>query len=162
MLRQNGLGICVYRFKFSNIFFSLEPFILLVCLDRTYFTETENWKHCSKIIFKCVNSTVGPIFNEKIVKKWYLWIRKQCTDTLFTIEKSTFADTVHEPFMNNSRITPWNAWKKKSQKTQMQNVNVESKQHLCVFYIVLINIVILILNWLIFLRKFCSLTVVGK
>ena len=27
------------------------------------FAETENWKHCSKIIFKCVNSTVRPIFN---------------------------------------------------------------------------------------------------
>ena len=25
--------------------------------------ETENWKHWSKIIFKCVNSIVGPIFN---------------------------------------------------------------------------------------------------
>ena len=25
--------------------------------------KTENWKYCSKIIFKCVNSTVGPIFN---------------------------------------------------------------------------------------------------
>ena len=36
-----------------------------VYLDRTYSAETENWKHCSKIIFKCVNSTVGPIFNEK-------------------------------------------------------------------------------------------------
>ena len=23
-------------------------------------------KHCSKIIFKCVNSTVGPIFNKKV------------------------------------------------------------------------------------------------
>ena len=23
----------------------------------------ENWKHCSKIIFNCVNSIVGPIFN---------------------------------------------------------------------------------------------------
>ena len=44
-----------------------------VYLDRTYFTETENWKHCSKIIFKCVNSTVRPIFNEKVVEKWGLW-----------------------------------------------------------------------------------------
>ena len=26
-------------------------------------------KYCSKIIFKCVNSTMGPIFNEKIDKK---------------------------------------------------------------------------------------------
>ena len=25
--------------------------------------KTENWKYCSKIIFKCVNSTVRPIFN---------------------------------------------------------------------------------------------------
>ena len=29
-----------------------------VCLDTT-----ENWKYCSKIIFKCVNSPVKPIFN---------------------------------------------------------------------------------------------------
>ena len=36
-----------------------------VYLDITYSAENENWKHCSKIIFKCVNSTVGPIFNEK-------------------------------------------------------------------------------------------------
>ena len=35
MLRQNGLGICVYRFKFSHNFFSLEPSILcLVVLDE--------------------------------------------------------------------------------------------------------------------------------
>ena len=30
-------------------------------------------KHCSKIIFKCVNSTVGPIFNEKVAEKYSLW-----------------------------------------------------------------------------------------
>ena len=23
--------------------------------------ETENWKHCSKIILKCMNSVVGPV-----------------------------------------------------------------------------------------------------
>ena len=63
------------------------------CLDRTYFTETENWKYYSKIIFKCMNSTVGPIFNEKIAEKWNLWIHEQCTDTLFTVEKSTSAAT---------------------------------------------------------------------
>ena len=39
------------------------------------FAETENWnwKHCSKIIFKCVNSTVRPIFNEKVSEKCNLW-----------------------------------------------------------------------------------------
>ena len=36
--------------------------------------KTENWKHYSKIIFKCVNSTVGPFFNEKIAEKWNLLI----------------------------------------------------------------------------------------
>ena len=60
--------------------------LLRVCLDRTYFAETENWKHCSKIIFKYVNSDVGPIFNEKIDKKWNLWVCEQCIYTLFTAE----------------------------------------------------------------------------
>ena len=46
--------------------------------------KTENLKHCSKIIFKCVNSTVGPIFNEKVDKKCNLWVREQCICALFT------------------------------------------------------------------------------
>ena len=56
--------------------------------------KTKNLKHCSKIIFKYVNSTVGPIFNEKIAEKWNLWVHEQCTYALFTREKSTFAATV--------------------------------------------------------------------
>ena len=48
--------------------------------------KTENWKHYSKIIFKYVNSDVGPIFNEKIDKKWNLWIRKQYICALFIAE----------------------------------------------------------------------------
>ena len=42
-----------------------------MCLDTAYFVE--NWKYCSKIIFKCVNSAVEPIFNEKVAEKWSLW-----------------------------------------------------------------------------------------
>ena len=37
--------------------------LLWVCLDWAYFCW--NWKYCSKLIFKCVNSAVGPIFNKK-------------------------------------------------------------------------------------------------
>ena len=42
--------------------------MLWVRLDWTYYCwnwklKTENWKYCSKIIFKCVNSTMGPILN---------------------------------------------------------------------------------------------------
>ena len=36
-----------------------------VRLDTTYFTE--NWKYCSKIISKCVNSAVGPVNSAWIV-----------------------------------------------------------------------------------------------
>ena len=46
-------------------------------------TENWNWKYYSKIIFKCVNSIVGPIFNEKVAEKWNLWVHEQCTDALF-------------------------------------------------------------------------------
>ena len=92
-----------------------------VCLDITYFAETENRKYYSKIIFKCVNSVVEPIFNEKVPETWNLWVYEQCMNALFTVEKSTFACTVHSGkvnlcgycSMNSSHITPCNAWKKK-------------------------------------------------
>ena len=52
---------------------------------RVRLDTAENWKlklktekHYSKIIFKCVNSTVGPIFNKKVAEKWNLWVREQC------------------------------------------------------------------------------------
>ena len=56
------------------------------------FAETENWnwKHCSKIIFKCVNSAVGPIFNKKVAEKYNLWDREQYTDVLFTVDKVNY------------------------------------------------------------------------
>ena len=38
-----------------------------------------------------MNNTVRPIFNEKVVKKWYLWVPEQYTDVLFIVEKSMFA-----------------------------------------------------------------------
>ena len=95
---QMGTMILFYT---SNKKFSLHSrthpiplLILWIYLDRTYFAETENWKHCSKIIFKCVNSAMRPIFNEKVAEKWDLWVREQCTDVLFTVKKSTFAATV--------------------------------------------------------------------
>ena len=58
--------------------------------------KIKNWKYCNKIIFKCVNSIMRPIFNEKIVEKWNLWLHKQNTNALFIVKKSIFAVTVHE------------------------------------------------------------------
>ena len=43
------------------------------------FLKTKNWKHYSKIIFKCVNNTIGPNFNENFVEKSTCGSREQCT-----------------------------------------------------------------------------------
>ena len=103
---------------------------LWVCLDRTYFAETENWKHFvetenwkhySKIIFKCVNSAVGSIFNEKVTEKCNLWVHKQYTNALFTDKKST------------------NAAKKKEELKRMESKTwtpeAKSKQSLWFFFL---------------------------
>ena len=67
-----------------------------VRLDRTYFTETENWKYCNKIIFKCMNSIVRHIFNEKVAEKWDLWVLWIVHGTHWCAEKSNIVATVHE------------------------------------------------------------------
>ena len=36
---------------------------------RVHLDTVKNWKHGSKIIFKCVNNTVELIFNEKVAEK---------------------------------------------------------------------------------------------
>ena len=42
--------------------------------------KTKNWKHCSKIIFKCVNSAVAPIFNIfKFVNSALQYVNSACT-----------------------------------------------------------------------------------
>ena len=58
--------------------------------QMVHLDTAENWKlklktekYCSKIIFKCVNSTVGLIFNKKVTEKWNLLVHEQytvCTD----------------------------------------------------------------------------------
>ena len=81
--------------------------------------KTYCWNHYSKIISKCVNSTVGPIFNKKIDKKWNLWLREQCTYTLFTKNWSKVAVTVHVPYMNSSRL-----WGKTHEKKKKKGKNI--------------------------------------
>ena len=88
--------------------------------------KTYCWNHCSKIIFKCVNSAVRPIFYEKIHKKKNLWVREQCTDVLFTEIWSKVAATVYIPYMNSNRKWGENAWKKKKKgkrRTETQQTN---------------------------------------
>ena len=92
----------------------------MIRLNWAYFCW--NWKLYNKIIFKCVNSAVRPIFNEKVAEKWNLWVHEQCTDALFTVEKSTFATTVQWTVAAYSK-TLENKKKKK-----------KKEQDICIFY----------------------------
>ena len=89
------LGLCIVKWK--------------LILNRTYFTETENWKYYSKIIFKCVNNIVGPILIKKWLKFDVCGIREQCTDALFT------ADLV-----NNY------SWKRKKKKRRKRRLKTQT------------------------------------
>ena len=98
----NFIGLCSLFNQFCKA--------LRVRLDRTYFVEIENWKHCSKIIFKCVNSTMRPIFNEKVAEKWNLW------DSW----------TVHRCIVHKRKVKTysWRKKKKEGKRANAQNVNV--------------------------------------
>ena len=63
---------------------------------------------------------MGPIFNEKIDKKWNLWVHEQYIRVLFTENWSNVAATVHVPYMNSSRKWEENAWKKKKEKKKKE------------------------------------------
>ena len=90
------------------------------------FAETENWKYCIKIIFKCVNSTVGSIFNIFFWIKW-LWVpwivSKHCVNSDICLMNSKFC-----------LLPPCNVWKKKKKKRenvlQDSAKNAESKRAL--------------------------------
>ena len=81
--------------------------------------KTYCWNHCSKIIFKCVNSTVGPIFNEKVAKMWNLWVHEQYMITGYCSLNSTWTVTAFYQ----------NAWMiKKKKKKKRQNADVGGKR----------------------------------
>ena len=71
---------------------------------------------------------MGPIFNEKIHKKWNLWLREQYTDVLFTEIWSKVAATVHVPYMNSSRKWGENVWKKEKEKKKKGKRRTETQQ----------------------------------
>ena len=106
----------------EKVDFVTDNFLCVVMIRLVYwrcvwiefiFTEIKNWnwKHCSKIIFKCVNSAVRSIFNKKIAEKGNLWDRKQCMNALFTVDKVNYCG------LNQKKR------KKKKRKMQLQNVD---------------------------------------
>ena len=66
----------------------------------------ENWKlknTLTKIIFKCVNSTMGSIFNKKkVAEKWDLWVPCTIHRTHWCAKKGRKSQTLRLLFMNNA------------------------------------------------------------
>ena len=82
--------------------------------------KTYCWNHCSKIIFKCVNSIVGPIFNEKVAKKWNLWVHEQYIMHCLRQKSQHLRLLFIEQYMNSNRVLPKRVKKKKKKrKTQL-------------------------------------------
>ena len=79
--------------------------------------KTYCWNHCSKIIFKCVNSIVGPIFNEKVAKKWNLWVHEQYTIHCLRQKSQHLWLLFIKQYINSNHVLP-KRMKKKKKKTQ--------------------------------------------
>ena len=64
-----------------------------ICLEFVWIEfiviKTENWKHCSKIIFKCVNYVVG-LVNSTWIVFFVLYTVKSCDFTVHMQEKKNF------------------------------------------------------------------------
>ena len=83
------------------------------------------WNHCSKIIFKCVNNTVRPIFNEKVAKKWNFWVHEQYMMHCLLQKSQHLRLLFIEQYMNSNHVLPKRV-KKKKNKTQ--NTDMGSKR----------------------------------
>ena len=92
-----------------------------VRLDWAYFCW--NWKHCGEIIFKCVNSAVGSIFNEKVAEKCNLWDLWIVHGALFIVDKSTIANWIKKKKKNR------NAEQKRKRQNQCNPNGYEESQN---------------------------------
>ena len=84
-------------------------------MDWAYFCW--NWKHCSEIIFKYVNSIVRPIFNENVTEKWNLW-------DSWTV----YLCTIHSWLGQIMRLEPKKKKKMKRDFPKRRHANAESKR----------------------------------
>ena len=90
-------------------------------LDTTYFVE--NWKHYNKINFKWINNTVEPIFNEKVVEKWNLWVSWIVHST------HLYCWNVHYILKKSQQLRLKKKRKKKKENTKHECAKRESKSH---------------------------------
>ena len=117
---------------------SLEIYIYIyICLFGLYLLllklKTKNWKYCNKIIFKCVNSIVEPIFNifkcvkhtqymnsaYTVHKQWILSHSLKKKEKERERERTCFenADAKSKPAHDNLKIFIYLPFKKKFRNT---------------------------------------------
>ena len=107
---------CQDSYRSNNIKHSGSVWIGLILLKLKIYC----WNHCSKIIFKCVNSTVGPIFNEKIAKKWNLWVYKQYIMHCLWQKSQHLWLLFIEQYINSNRVLPKRVKKKRKEKKEQK------------------------------------------
>ena len=108
----------------------------------------ENWKHCSKIIFKYVNSIVGPNFKEKFAEICTCWSCEQC---MRPTQKNADAHVCY--FQCNPNIhsmilshTKSNTWRIYCQKKSLCHQGVTTNNHERNWYIVVFQYTISFLD----------------
>ena len=82
MYRSKLTNLTTLWYAWSNsLLLKMVGKLLRVYLDTTYCwkLKTENWKHCSKITFKCVNSAMRLNFKVVFAKKSTYGSHEQCT-----------------------------------------------------------------------------------
>ena len=100
--------------------------------------KIENWKHFSKIIFKCVNSAVGPIFNIFFLNKVVVGL---VNSALCLLHSESMC-------MNNAVIVHTRLKKKKkgNMKLKTQMRNRPNRNGHVVMLIFLMEVVVLVYN----------------
>ena len=71
---------------------------------------------------------MGHIFNEKVDKKWNLWVREQCTDALFTEKSQHLRLLFMHCLLNSNRIPPKTCENKKKKEKKKKKEQKERKR----------------------------------
>ena len=88
-----------------------------------FLLKTENWKYCSKIIFKCVNSTVRSFLMKKLLKNEVCGSHEQCMGPTSVHSTTYFA-------VNSARVDEkWTVNRLKSQKQRQEEKKEEEERN---------------------------------
>ena len=127
---------CVKNIKNKQLMVRFSKYVGSVQI-QLILLKTENWKHCKKIIFKCVNSAVGPIFN-------FFFLNKVVVGPV----NSALCLLYSESMCMNSAVTIHTLWEKKkgNMKLKTHTHNKPNSNGLVLMLIFLMEVVVEIYN----------------